>query len=139
MYGMRFPKSWFWADASVVLMVVGSFTPWAKVSAAAVSFTIKGTDGGKDGWIVFGAAIAASAFLALYLVFRRRWILVLPLLAALAGAGTAGYDIADIENVAAGGAVDVSAQWGIYLALVGSISLGLATIALMMETRRPPD
>ena len=136
---MRFPKSWFWADASVVLMVIGAFGPWAKLRFGSITTTISGTDGGKDGWIVFGAAVAASLFLVLYLVYRRRWILVFPLLAAAAGGGTAGYDIADIENLASGSPIDVSTSWGIYLALAGSISLALATIALMVETRRPPE
>ena len=136
---MRFPKSWFWADASVIVMAVGAFGPWAKVEAGPLSFTIKGTGEGDDGWIVFGAAVAATVFLTLFLVYRRRWILLFPLLAAAAGGGTAGYDLVDIERLAAGSPIDVSTSWGIYLALAGAISLALATIALMVETGRPPE
>jgi hypothetical protein len=66
----------------------------------------------------------------------------LPILAGIAGAATAAYDINDINSLAPssdslfGGVDVVDTGWGIYLALVSSISLTLASIALSVETRR---
>lgn len=126
-------------------MLVGAFGPWAKV----LVFTIDGTDDGRDGWILVGAAGVAAVFLLFYLYFRRRWLAVFPFLAGCAGAAAAGYDISDINNLASGsefagsefgsalGSALVSTEWGIYVALVGSISLILASVALVLETRHP--
>lgn len=126
-------KGFWWAVASVVLMLVGAFGPWAKVADL---LTIKGTDGGRDGWVVVGAAGVAALVLLLYVRFGRGWLVVLSLLAGLAGAATTAYDISGIES---GGELFgdlVRTQWGIYVALVGSISLALAVIGLLIEGRR---
>ena len=119
---------------SLVLMVVGAFGPWAKV----LIITINGTDDGKDGWVVVGAAAVAAVFLGLYLWRRKTWLLILPTLAGCLAAATAGYDISDINSLAASelGGDAVSTEWGIYVALAGSISLILASVALIVETRR---
>ena len=132
---MSLPKSWFWADTSFVLMAVGAFGPWATAEVGPLSVTANGTEGGKDGWLVVGAAVVAAVALALFLVFRRRLLAVLALLAGCAGAAVAAYDVADIETTEPRALY--SAGWGIYLALAGSISLVLASIALILETRRP--
>ena len=131
---MTLPKSLWWTGGSLVLMLVGAFGPWAKV----LVFTIDGTDDGKDGWIVVGAAAVAAAFLGLFLWRRRRWLLALPLLAGCAGGATAAYDISDINSLASNNELAsalVSTEWGIYLALVGSISLVLASIAASVQAK----
>lgn len=118
-------------------MVIGAFGPWVSVLGV---ITINGTDDGKDGWIVFGAAVVGAIALAFYAWRHKRWLVVIALLAGLAGAATAGYDINDIGNVGSGslfGNEVASRKWGIYLALVGSISLALASIGLFVETKRP--
>ena len=131
-------KPAWWAGASLVLMVVGAFGPWVKVFGIV---TINGTDGGRDGWVVIGAAAVAALLLLIYAKARRKWLLVLPVLAALAGAATAAYDINDISGLASGnifGAGETfSTQWGIYASLVGSVSLALASVALMIRRREP--
>jgi hypothetical protein len=48
---MQLPKTFWWAVASIVLMLVGAFGPWAKVLGLV---TVNGTDDGKDGWVVVG-------------------------------------------------------------------------------------
>ena len=133
------PKTLWWAVGSMVLMVIGAFGPWAKVLGIA---TVNGTDGGRDGWIVVGAAVVAAAVIATFLRWPRRWLLTLPILAGIAGAATAAYDINDINSLAPSsdslfGDVDVvDTGWGIYLALVSSVSLAVASIALWVETKR---
>lgn len=129
-------KPAWWAVVSLVLMVVGAFGPWVKVLGV---FTVNGTDGGGDGWIVIGAAAVAAVLLLIYARGRRKWLLVLPILAGLVGAATTAYDISDISRLSSGsvfGASDTfSAAWGIYLALAGSLSLTLAVLALMVSRR----
>jgi hypothetical protein len=130
------PKAFLWSVGSLVVMVLGAVGPWAKVDGVA---TINGTDGGRDGWVVVGAAGVAALFLALYLRRSRSWVLVLPLLAGLAGTATTVVDIDDINGIASEGSifgVAVSAQWGIYVALAGSISLTLASVGLLVRNRR---
>jgi hypothetical protein len=118
-------------------MVVGAFGPWVKVFGLV---TINGTDGGRDGWVVVGAAVVAAIPLLIYAKTPRKWLLVLPVLAGLAGAATAGYDISDISRLGSGGGLfgageGFSAQWGIYLCLIASLSLAVASLVLLL--RRP--
>jgi hypothetical protein len=122
-------KGYWWAIASVAFMLVGAFGPWARM----LSITIHGTDGGRDGWLVVGAAGCAAVVLVVQLRARRRWPATVALLAGCLSAATAAYDITDI-NGAFGGDL-VSAAWGIYLALVASVSLVLASLALIVTTR----
>ncbi len=130
---MPLTKTFWWAAVCLVLMVLGALAPWAKVFGV----TIDGTDDGKDGWIVVGAAAVAAILLLLYVRVRSRFVLAIPLLAGCAAAATAGYDISDINGIASGAPRGlVSTEWGIYLALAGSISLIVASLALMLETRR---
>jgi hypothetical protein len=129
---MGLTKSFWWAVASIVLMVVGAFGPWAKV----LTLTINGTDDGKDGWVVVGAAAVGALGLRLCLLVRRWGPALLVLIAALASAATAGYDIRDTNNLASQTGVAASTGWGLYVALVGSISLLLASIGVAVETKR---
>jgi hypothetical protein len=148
------PKSLWVVAASVVLMVAGGLGPWAEVAVGSVPLdelpesatTVWGTEG--DGWILVGAAGLAALFVILYLRRRRGWMLVLPLVAGLAGVATTLVDLANIDDVASDGFgqgfamifdFSVSAQWGIYVALAGSLGLVLASIGLILEgrARRP--
>ena len=126
------PKTFWWAAASIVLMPIGAFGPWAKLLE---EFTVNGTDD-NAGWTVVGSAVFAAVALAFFVRWRRRWICVVAFLAAAAGAATAAYNINDISNFDAsfGGGV-AEAGWGIYLALVGSISLMLASLVLGAQTK----
>jgi hypothetical protein len=109
------PKTLWWAVGSIVLMLVGAFGPWAKVLGIA---TVNGTDGGRDGWIVVGAAVVAAAVIFSFVRWPMRWLLALPILAGLAGAATAAYDINDINSLAPssdslfGGVDVVDTGWG---------------------------
>jgi hypothetical protein len=128
------PKSLLAAGLSLVLMVVGAIGPWAKVLGI---ITINGTSGGRDGWVVIGAAGIALVGLIIVAATRRRCFALIPLVAGAAGAATAAYDITDINALYHGRVA--SAQWGIYLALVGSIGLLLSSIWAIAEVRRTPQ
>jgi len=132
------PKSLWWSAASVILMVVGAFGPWAVVDGifGVRGVTVRGTAG--DGWIVIGAAAVAVVPLLFYARRRRRWLSVIAFLAAVVAAATAAYDINDLNRLSSQelfGSL-VSPGWGLYAALAGSISLALSSIGLMIERRR---
>lgn len=130
---MNTSRSFFAAAVSLILMVVGAFGPWAKVLGIR---TINGTTGGRDGWVVIGAAGVAAIVLLIIMATRRRWLAIIPLLAGAAAAATAAYDITDINSLYNGAVA--SAQWGIYLALAGSIGLIVSSIWVIAEVRRAP-
>ena len=115
-----------WGFVSTIVMVIGSFGPWAKVLGV---ITVNGTDGGGDGWVVIVAAAVGAVALLLWRVRSRRW-LILTVIAAAAGLATTIYDRVDLEGTNDGvdlGAL-VDASWGIYVAMIGSASLAVASI-----------
>src|SRR5579859_7331935 len=121
--GSRLAQPGWWIAAGLALMVAGAVGPWARVLDAV---TINGTDDGKDGWVVLGAAVVAVLLLLVFAKFRRRWLLLVPFVAGLIGGATAGYDLHDLGRF--GSLAEV--HWGIYLALVGSIVLAATTFWL---------
>ena len=130
------PRSTWWVGGSLVIMVVGAFGPWATIADLA---TIHGTDGGRDGWVVVGAAAVAALAVLGYLRFRRGWLIVLSLLAGLLGVVTTVYDISDMTSASDSllfEDIPVDLRWGIYVALVGSVSLALASMGMLVEGRR---
>jgi hypothetical protein len=131
------PKTFWWALASIVLMPVGAFGPWATLLGV---LTVSGTDD-NAGWTVVGSAATAAIALGSFVRWRRRWLCIVPLLAAAAGAATATYNIRDISslNTSFDGADLVSTEWGVYVALVGSISLLLASLVLGVQTKSPAE
>jgi hypothetical protein len=80
-----------WAGASIALMLIGSFGPWAKTPFASVG----GTDGSNDGWFVVLLA-AAAGLLYLGVIQGRSWP---TLVAALAVIGAAAITISDRGDV----------------------------------------
>ncbi len=134
---MAKPFCW-WALASAALMVVGGFGPWASVLEV---LTVSGTDGG-DGWfLIFGGVIAAGLLIVRFVTESRRiWFLVVSLVLALLCVLVSIVDLADIAGLAEGeGGIDlseaVSAEWGLYLSLLSSISLAAACIAWLVAGR----
>jgi len=125
------PKSYWLALGSLVPMVLGAFGPWVTVLQ---TVTFSGTDD-NAGKTVVGCAAAAGLILALLARVRNRWLCIVPFLAAALGTWVAGYNIHDIRS--AGDPGLESTEWGIWVALAGSIGLGLASIVLGVQTK--PD
>jgi hypothetical protein len=112
-------------------MILGSIGPWVVVGAL---ITIDGTDDGRDGWVVIGAAAVGALAFALWM--RGRWWSLLAALAAGVGLATTVYDRIDLEGTAAG--IDVGrfldAGWGLYVAMAGSASLAIAAVAAFITS-----
>jgi hypothetical protein len=80
-----------------VAAIIGSYLPWASISAPIIgTMTVSGIDGG-DGWITAGLGI----LLILYgtLALRRQPHVALGAAAALAGIGAAGVGVWDVINL----------------------------------------
>ena len=127
----------WWGLVSAVVMVIGSFGPWAKVLGLV---TVNGTDDGGDGWVVIGAAAVGALAMVLWSMRGRRW-LILAVLAGGAGLATTIYDRVDLEGTTNGVDIGslVDASWGIYVAMIGSASLAVAAIAGWILTQVPAN
>jgi hypothetical protein len=88
----RVPVAAMLAIAGGVLLVIGSFLTWAKVSGGGTSGSATGMDG-SDGWVTL---VAGAIVLAVGLAFAagkgRRKVAVLAICAALLGGGLGLYD-----------------------------------------------
>jgi len=128
-------SGWFWiATAGVAAMVVGSFGPWAK----AFAFTVSGTDGSNDGWLVVAGAVLAALALWAYSRSTTRWLPIVNVLVGAAGTAITLYDrheitTADDDAGIFNGVVQVG--WGLNLALAGSVAVAVASIALAAAGR----
>jgi hypothetical protein len=125
--GIKAIHVFWWGLASVVVMAIGAFGPWAKILNLV---TVNGTDESGDGWIVIGAAIVGAIALALWRAQGRNW-LALAAVAAAAALATTIYDRVDLERTTTNGVnvgALIDAGWGIYVAMIGSLSLGIAAV-----------
>jgi len=132
-FGSR-PGIFWWTAVSAVLMVVGGFGPWAK----ALGVSISGTDGG-DGWfLIIGGLLAGGLLFVQVARAGARWPMILALLLGALGALVAVVDLNDINNLGADDAFladVVDTGWALYVSLIASLSLILASIATLV--RRP--
>lgn len=147
---------WFVLGAGVAA-VIGSFLPWASISAPIVgTMSVSGVDG-TDGWITAGLGLLVILYGSLILR-GRNMPLVIPVLAALAGVSLFGlgvWKVADLwthvaemrEEMAASAeedvfglqramseAVHVRVGFGLWLLTFAGL-VGVATIGLMMLMR----
>ena len=115
-------------------MAIGAFGPWLTVLG---TFTVSGTDD-SAGWKVVGAAVVAAGGLGLLLRWRTRRLCIVPLVAALLGIAISGYNLYDISTYsdAVLGAKLEEAEWGLYVALLGSSSLALAVLGVAAQLPR---
>ena len=98
--------------------------------------TVNGTEG--DGWLIVGGGLLAAA-LALPVLLKgkpRRSLIVAAAVGAL-GAIIAAVDLSDISGFAGGEAlgVVVDTGWGLYVALIGSLSLMVSSAIAWLRTR----
>ena len=126
------PRRLWWALASAALMVIAGFAPWA---TALDTISVSGTDG--DGWfVIVGGAIAG----ALLWRHARSGARGLAIGAAVIGALCtliALYDLSDVNDVAdaAGLGSVIDPGWGLYLAIVASVSLTAASVVALRAGR----
>lgn len=133
------PGSFWIAVGGLAAMVIGAFGPWVTALGGAVS--VNGTSGGRDGWLLLGAALIAGAFLLTYFTRGITSRLTGTAVFAVLGGLVCVVDLVDISNRYAnvlGTNVQVADPgWGIYLGLAGSAALAVAAVVLRQrETTR---
>jgi hypothetical protein len=123
-------KARIWAAVSIVLMVIGTFGPWARVLFASAT----GIDYHNGWFVILAAAIAAGALILSWArEMTTEW---LPLLsAAMGGVGVVIplYDgkrhIWGIDGMATG--------WGLFVSIAASASLiGASFVIHLRQTER---
>jgi len=107
-----------------VAIVVGSIGPWADLGREEVL----GIDSaGSDGWLTLAlAGMSAAVLWSWYQFAAREKLLGVILMGGLALALTL-YDTVELSGVEAGA---ISAEWGLILALIGSVALVATAIRL---------
>jgi hypothetical protein len=110
--------------ASALLMLLGAFGPWAKV----FGFSVSGTDGSNDGWIVVVVAVVGAGLF----LWRRgtRYAGLWPVLAGAAGSAVTIYDRQNLSSAGDGELAEglVQVGWGLNLAMLASISFSIAGV-----------
>lgn len=127
------PPAFAVAIAGIVAMVVGSIGPWAMVNG----HTINGTTTGKDGvYVIVGGAIGLF-FLIMFASTGRRGFLTTTVVFGVLAALIPIVDISDLSNLAGSfPSADISAGWGIYVALVGSAVLAIGSLIARITAPR---
>jgi len=126
---MALPRSYWLAIGSLPLIVVGALGPWAQVTKARI-------DGPQDE-IVLALAISAAVVLIAFAGFHRRSLALAPLLAGAAAAVLTGRDVQDTGDISAHVNERLATvDWGLYVTVLGSICLVLASMVMVVETGR---
>lgn len=135
MSGRSAPATYWIALAAGAFILIGSLAPWATALGGLVK--VNGTDG--DGAITLILALVAMAGLVYYQRNpSRRVALAVVVLIGLATLGIGIYDLVNIENIVSGSSGLVSAGWGLWLVVVASAALSVATIAFGRELANRP-
>jgi hypothetical protein len=130
------PPATFWVASIASLgVIVGGVGPWATYLNYV---SISGTS--MQGWREVAVGVIALVLLGIYQV--RGWRVPVLLAAILGLLGVIGA-IEALHGITSGGAITVfgityrylTAAWGIYLVLVGTIILTLSTSALLWRPR----
>ncbi len=107
-------------------MAVGAFAPWAERFGLIVD--------GSDDELVGLLALVAGAALVVFALTGSRRLATVPLLVGLVSAMVIGHDLHDPAGPFGGSGPNIHLEWGIWLALAGSITLVLASVGLLVET-----
>jgi hypothetical protein len=109
-----------------LLVLVGSFAPWAEAGPLATTYGIE-ADGRLTG--IFGLTASAAAALRARQPDRRHWLLVVMLVAFCLSAVIGGIRWVDVDRLAAdtrfAGTVHIG--WGLPLVTIGAVAGGLLT------------
>jgi hypothetical protein len=133
------PPGLFWAlPALVVFMIAGAAGTWVSIAVGGETVrTLGGLEDGGDGWLVVLAALIAAIVLAAWVFERAVLLPVVGAVTGLAAATMALYRLADPsggEVVTA--EVEVTAGWGVWMALVASLAVAGVSIVLALTTGR---
>ena len=118
--------SLLWVVGSLGVVAVGAFGPWANRFGLSVD--------GSDDELVGLLALVAGVALVVFALTRSRRLATVPLLAGLVSAMVIGHDVQDPAGPFGGPGPNIQLEWGIWLALGGSIGLVLASVVLLVET-----
>jgi hypothetical protein len=117
----------FWAAWSLLLIVAGVLGPWSADDAGYIT--------GRAETITITAAAVGAIALALYrLTASRRFAVALVLVSLVATVLVTG-NASDPAGPFGGPGPNVNTGWGLWTALVGSISLAVASAALVRHAR----
>jgi FkbM family methyltransferase len=116
-------RSLWLASGSAVAVVVGAFGPWAKT----IGLTVES----RDDELVALAALLGAIALVVFAVTRDRRLAAVPLVAGLAAVAVIGRFLADPAGPFGGPGDNVHLQWGVWVALAGSIGLALGSFLLV--------
>ena len=132
------------AAIAILVVLLGSFLPWVRLTGPFGEFTKRGLEDDSDGIITLALGLAAVWALAYY-IFDQGWALLGS--AALALAGVALIAVAvlnltdmdraagvldDLEKLASGGEdvpIAFVAAEGLYMILIGGVAMVLAGLA----------
>ena len=111
------------AALAAVLVVVGSFAPWATVRG--VSFSGTDANAGKSTSV---AAVISAVLLLIATRTGRRWLSIVAAIPAAIAATISLYRLADIANFVQG-APGADASWGIWLTVISATLLFILCLA----------
>jgi hypothetical protein len=118
-----------WVAGSAALMVIGAFGPWLKI----LGVSVKGTQGQNDGRLIVAFAVLAAAA---FLLIRRSMLAAIP---AIVGGALASYVTIDnrriLDDAEAAGIWEIG--WGLNVALLASVSLGISGLAWLLTFKQP--
>ena len=121
--------------AAAVVVIVGSFGPWAEVS----QFSASGMDG--DGVITLVSAIVAAVAILIASASRTRpalgsdWIAAAAATVAMFVAVYDSFEIPKTFDLVAGAVGTRTAGWGIWVTLIGSVVLAAVAVAIVIRAR----
>jgi len=146
------------AAIAILVVLLGSFLPWVRLTGPFGEFTKRGLEDDSDGIITLVLGLAAVWALAYYIFDQGRAILGS---ASLALAGAALIAVAalnmtdmdraagvldDLEKLASGGEevpIELVAAEGLYMILIGGVAMVLAGLAgsaaALVPVRVPPE
>lgn len=146
------------AAIAILVVLLGSFLPWVRLTGPFGEFTKRGLEDDSDGIITLALGLAAVWALAYYIFDQGRAILGS---ASLALAGMALIVVAvlnmtdmdraagvldDLEKLASGGEeipIELVAAEGLYMILIGGVAMVLAGLAgsaaALVPVRVPPE
>lgn len=131
------PALWWGVPAAVLLTIIGSLGKWVTVEVGTTfSESENGTAG--DGWITLVCAVIAGVLLVLWRAQAQAWQAIAAAVLALIATLVALYHIADPSagESTLGGVIEVSAGWGVWIALIGSLALTVLAVVLAIQSGR---